>query len=293
MIRPAGAGGAIAAKMSSPVHRSPIMDVHHRSFTAGGLAAAKGKRRITVCLPARDEQATVGAIVRTIVGELGERHGLVDDVLVVDDGSVDTTAEVARRAGARVVGTTGLGKGGAMWTGVFEAEGDLIAFCDADVREFRSGFVVGLLGPLMTGDDFGFVKGHYERPYEGCPGEGGRVTELLAKPLLRQLFPHLSSLRQPLAGECAGRRDVLETLPFVAGYGVDLGLVVDVAEHHGTSALAQVDLGRRVHRNRSLAELTPQAEAVLATALARARLGPVVDEYPPLLEVADYLAKTA
>ena len=116
---------------------------------------------------------------------------------------------------------------------------------------------------------------------------------MVAKPLLRQLFPHLSSLRQPLAGACAGRRAGLEALPFVADYGVDLGLVLDVADRYGVGAIAQVDLGDRVHRNRPLSELAPQAEEVLATALARAGLGRTVDECPPLLEVAAYLAKTA
>lgn len=255
---------------------------HHGDYSAGALAAAKGTRRVTVCLPARDEEATVGAIVSTIVAELVEEHGLVDEVLLVDDGSKDATAAVARGTGARVVRSSGLGKGTAMWTGVSEAEGDLLAFCDADVRNFSSSFVVGLLGPLLADDAIAFVKAFYDRPFEDQPGEGGRVTELVAKPLLRQLFPNLAAVLQPLAGECAGRREALEQLPFVQGYGVDLGLVIDVTRHFGDGALAQVDLGHREHRNRPLGELGPQAEAVLATALARAGLGPAVPECPAL-----------
>lgn len=277
----------------APVLRPPLPAFHHLDFSAGGLAACKGGRRVTVCLPARDEEATVGPIVTTIVRDLVDGCGLVDEVLVVDDGSRDRTAAVARDAGALVVSTAGVGKGGAMWTGVFEAEGDVVAFCDADVADFPSSFVVGVLGPLLSDDHIGFVKAFYERPYEGRPGEGGRVTELVAKPLLRRLFPHLASLRQPLAGECAGRRDVLEQVPFVEGYGVDLGLVIDVVAAFGAGALAQVDLGHRRHRNRPLDELAPQADAVLATALARAGLAGEVAQGPPLVEVAAYRARSA
>lgn len=273
--------------------RRPLPAFHHGQFSAGELVLSKGGRRVTVCLPARDEEATVGSIVATIVAELVDDAGLVDEVLVVDDGSSDATAAVARAAGARVVATSGLGKGGAMWTGASQAGGDLIAFCDADVRAFSASFVVGLLGPLLADDDVAFVKAFYERPYGDLPGQGGRVTELVAKPLLRRLFPHLAGVLQPLAGECASRRDVLERLPFVEGYGVDLGLVIDVVELFGAGALAQVDLGRREHRNRPLDELAPQAEAVLATALARAGLAGAVPEYPALLEAASYLGDTA
>lgn len=273
--------------------RPLLPSFHHTDFSAGGLAASKDGRQVTVCLPARDEEATVGAIVANIVTELVEDHGLVDEVLVVDDGSTDATGAVSRGAGARVVCTSGLGKGGAMWTGVSEAEGDLIVFCDADLRNFSSSFVVGLLGPLLADDAIAFVKAFYDRPYEDLPGQGGRVTELVAKPLLRRLFPHLSLVLQPLAGECAGRREVLERLPFVEGYGVDLGLVIDVVECFGAGALAQVDLGHRRHRNRPLAELGPQAEAVLATALARAGLAASVPEYPALADERVTSALTA
>ncbi len=215
-------------------------DFHWQDFPPGRLAAAKGSRVVSVCLPARDEEPTVGVIVEAIA-ELARRWELVDEILVVDDGSRDGTAQAATDAGAKVLSTHDgpRGKGEAIRTAVGSASGDLVAFCDADLRHFDAGLVAGLLTPLVAdGSGVGFVKGFYERPYEGRWGEGGRVTELVAKPLLRTLFPHLATLRQPLAGECCGRREVLEQVPFVAGYGVDIGLVIDVAARFGTGALA-------------------------------------------------------
>ena len=253
-------------------------------YDAAGLVAAKDGRRVTVCLPARNEASTVGTIVAIVRRRLVESHPLVDEVVVVDDGSTDDTAAVARVAGARVVDSGGEGKGDAMQAGLAAATGDLIVYCDADVTSFSAAYVVGLLGPLLTDDTVTFVKGFYERPYAGRPGEGGRVTELVAKPLLRTLLPALAGFRQPLAGECAGRRDGLERMPFVRGYGVDIALLVDVAHRFGVDTMVQVDLGRRVHRNRPLAELGPQAEAVLRTVLARTGRGEPVAELAPLQE---------
>lgn len=169
-----------------------------------------------------------------------------------------------------------------MQEGLRVSSGDVVVFCDADVRGFDTAFVLGLAGPLLTHDEVGFVKGFYDRPYQGHRGQGGRVTELVAKPLLRTLFPTLSWVCQPLAGECAGRRDVLTRVPFVTGYGVDIALLIDVAERFGSASLAQVDLGRRVHRNRPLEELAPQAEEVLRAVLARAGVGDAVPEGAPL-----------
>jgi glucosyl-3-phosphoglycerate synthase len=250
-------------------------------FRPADAVAAKRGRRISVCLPARDEAATVGVIVERIRAELVERHPLVDEILVVDDGSADRTAAVAADAGARVVhapsvlagAAPGPGKGEAMWKAVHVSTGELVAFCDADVVDFEPDFVTGLVGPLLTRDDVAFVKGFYERPLgEGGQG-GGRVTELAARPAIALLHPHLSGIRQPLAGECAARREVFESVPMIGGYGVDLGLLIDVAERYGVAAMAQVDLGRRVHRNRSLHELSAQATAVTQVALQRSGRG--------------------
>lgn len=250
---------------------------HHADFELGDLVEVKGSRLVTVCLPARDESATVGPIVDAIRTEL-VATGLVDEVLIMDDGSSDGTADVAARAGARVIRVGSLledsgwgpGKGRAMWEGLWAAEGDIVVYLDADVVDFEAHFVTGLLGPLLTDPDTAFVKGFYQRPLDGRPGEGGRVTELMARPVLASLFPHLSGLVQPLAGECAARRDILESVPFTHGYGVELGLLIDITARCGTSVLTQVDLGTRSHRNRPLPELSAQAAAVLRAALDRA-----------------------
>ncbi|MGI8685632.1 MAG: glucosyl-3-phosphoglycerate synthase [Acidimicrobiales bacterium] len=252
------------------------------SFDAAGLVARKGGRRVAVCLPARDEEATVGPIVAAVHRRLCVQHRLVDEIVVVDDASVDGTAAAARAAGARVVAGGGGGKGQAMQAGLAASDGDFVVYCDADVRSFSTAFVVGLLGPLLADGDVTFVKGFYDRPFDGREGEGGRVTELMAKPALRVLLPALAGFVQPLAGEYAARRDVLEQVPFVRGYGVDIALLADVAERFGLASMVQVDLGRRVHRNRPLAELGPQAEAVLRTVLSRAGVGGRVEELAPL-----------
>jgi glucosyl-3-phosphoglycerate synthase len=243
-------------------------------FRAGPLAEAKAGRRISVCLPARDEASTVGAIVRRVVSSLVDEVPLVDEVLVVDDGSRDATAAEAREAGARVVrrgpGDGPHGKGQALRRAVDEATGDVLVFLDADVRNFDTHFVVGLLGPVLTEPGTALVKATYRRPLAGSDGPGGRVTELVARPLLARFFPELAGITQPLAGECAAPRAVLEAVPFADGYGVEVGLLIDVAARCGAASLAQVDLGERVHRNRPLDELAPQAAAVLDVVLDRA-----------------------
>jgi glucosyl-3-phosphoglycerate synthase len=248
-------------------------------FEAGMLAEARAGRSISVCIPARNEAATIGPIVRTIITELtGEGGGvpLVDEVVVVDDGSTDGTGDIARRSGARVVtgDTAGGGKGQAMRVALREAEGDLIAFVDGDVTNFGSHFVTGLLGPLLTDDSITVVKGFYQRPLHGDPDGGGRVTELMARPVIDLLFPALIVVRQPLAGETAAPRWVFEKCTLADGYAVELALLVDLVSYFGVETVAQVDLGVRVHRNRPLSELRIQATDILAAALARSPLVP-------------------
>ena len=243
------------------------------------LAERKARRglAVSVCLPARDEAATVGTIVAAVRSEL-VASGLVDEIVVLDDGSTDGTADAARAAGGLVYAVgdvlpdlpAGEGKGNALWKSLYVATGDLVCFLDADVRNFETHFVSRLLAPLFADPTVGFVKGHYERPLHGRPRGGGRVTELMARPLLNALFPSLAGIRQPLGGEYAARRELLEVLPFVEGWGVELGLLIDVAQHLGADRLAQVDLGERIHRNRPLHELRPQAVDVLRAALERA-----------------------
>jgi glucosyl-3-phosphoglycerate synthase len=258
----------------------------HRDFAAAALAAAKGDHTISVCLPARNEEATVGAIVQRLQRDPVRSVPLIDQILVVDDHSTDRTAARARAAGAEVVEAgavlpefgEGHGKGEALWKSLSVARGDLIVWLDADVRDFSPAFVVGLVGPLLRCPDVVFVKGFYARPSGPDGIGGGRVTELVARPVISLLFPELAPVVQPLSGEYAGRRSALEQLPFVQGYGVDLGLLIDVARRFGVEAIAQTDLGVRLHRNRSLDELAPQAMQVLQAALDRAAPDLVDDE---------------
>jgi glucosyl-3-phosphoglycerate synthase len=251
-----------------------VRRIDHRDLDLDALVATKGGRTTSVCLPARNEAATVGEIVTRIAA-----HPLVDEVVVVDDHSTDATATEAAAAGATVVRAAdvlpeygeGPGKGQALWKAVAVSTGEIVAFCDADLRDFEPHFVTGLLGPFLLDPELGFLKAFYRRPTgDGAPRGGGRVTELVARPVLTVLFPELADVVQPLAGEFAARRDVFEALPFVEGYGVDIGLLIDAARLCGIDHLAQVDLGVRVHRNRPLHELGPMATIVLLTALHRA-----------------------
>lgn len=238
----------------------------HRQFRPIALADSKDGRSISVCLPARNEEPTIGDIVGTVRRELVDTIPLVDEILVVDDGSTDRTTERAAAAGARVIpaGTAagleraGQGKGQALSAAVAEASGDILVFLDADVRNFGAHFVVGVLGPVLLSPDIGFVKAFYRRPFEDRPGEGGRVTELVARPLLSHLFPNLAGVVQPLAGECAVRREVVAAISLADGYGVELAMLIDITRRFGVASLAQVDLGERVHRNRPLASSPPR-----------------------------------
>jgi glucosyl-3-phosphoglycerate synthase len=276
---------------------------------------------ISVCLPARNEAATVGDIVRRVRSELVDEIGLVDEVVVLDDGSTDTTAAAADAAGARVVAEAdvlpevgaGSGKGNALWKSLHACTGDLLCWLDADLRNFRADAVTRLVEPLLADSGIMLVKASYARSFEGAPTGGGRVTELVARPLLSLLFPKLADIVQPLGGEYAARRDALEVLPFVEGWGVELGLLVDVVERFGRDAVVQVDLGTREHRNRPVDQLAAQSLAIIATALRRADLmhfdSPALDlvrydmagnldveqveirERPPISAIAAYRAR--
>ncbi len=251
-------------------------------FTLEALLEAKGEATVTVISPALDEEATVGDIVTSIRTHLMTPGApLVDDLVVVDSGSTDATARIAAEAGARVIDRQASypdipvlpGKGEAMWRALAATEGDLVVFIDADLRSFTPAYVTGLLGPLLTDERVHLVKAVYERPFiEGertVAAGGGRVTELVARPLINAHWPHLAGIAQPLAGEYAGRRELLTSLPFATGYGVDFALLVDTDAALGAEAIAQVDLGVRVHRHHDEQRLGRMAAEIWATALSR------------------------
>ena len=251
---------------------------HHGDFALHELIASKARTAttISVCLPARNEAATVGAIVRSIRQDL-VAPGLVDELIVMDDDSSDGTATEAATAGARVVRVSEVpptevfrrGKGTVLWKSLFVSRGELICWIDADIVGFRSHMITGLLGPLLTDSTIDFVKGFYDRPERAGSG-GGRVTELVARPLIAMLFPHLAGIVQPLAGATAARRHILERFRFAQGWGADFALLLDAADRVGIGAIAQCDLGTLVHDSKSLLGLGPQAAASLSIALARA-----------------------
>lgn len=250
-------------------------------WTVAGLVAAKAGRTVSVVLPALDEEATVGAIVAAIAPLTRGPAPLVDELVVIDSGSADRTAEVAAAAGAQVVHLTDVlpdveprpGKGEALWRALAATTGDVVCYLDSDLVDFDAAFVPALLGPLLTAPGVGLVKGFYRRPLRleasDVDAGGGRVTELLVRPLLSALRPGLSGVVQPLGGEYAATRELLESLPFAPGYGVEIGLLLDTHSARGLDALAQVNLGVRKHRNRSLLQLGVMARQILAAALSR------------------------
>lgn len=243
------------------------------------LVARKDGRRVSVVVPARDEAATLAGVVGPLVAELVPA-GLVDEVLVVDGRSSDGTAAVAAAAGAQVATLPEdpalAGKGGALWWGLQQASGDLVVFLDADVAPSRATTAAALLTPLLVAPQVQFVKAAFDRPLtvDGVlqHGSGGRVTELLARPLLNAWWPELAGFVQPLAGELAATRGLLERLPFATGYGLELGMLVDVLGLVGLDAMAQADIGERRHRHHSDAALGRMSAQVLAAALRRRHL---------------------
>lgn len=280
----------------------------HNTFSHADFAAverlARGRAAsIAVCIPARDEERTVGAVAAAAVG-LRDR-GLVDRVLVVADRCADATEEVALQAGAEVLVSESLlceegpvaGKGDVMWRALSVLREDVVCYVDGDSRDFGAHFVAGLVGPLLVRDDLVFVKGDYRRPFTQAgrevPDEGGRVSQLLARPLLRRLYPELAGLGQPLAGEIAARRALLERLPFEGGYGVEVAMLIDVLREAGAGAIAQVDLGTRRNAHKPLAGLGPMADEVLAAVLDRARRDGRLAVEPAGLPDAEHVVRPA
>ena len=249
----------------------------HRAFPPDRLAAERSST-VSVCLPARNEARTIGPILEQLMPL--QELGIVDQVVVVDRSS-DGTAEIARELGAEVHDQDGLmpelgpvlGKGDAMWRALPVLTGEVICFLDADSERFGAHFACGVLGPVLCGSGISFVKGFYRRPFRvgevTVPDGGGRVTELTARPLLNLFYPDLAAIQQPLAGEMAARRELLEQLPFATGYGVDVGLLIDAYALAGLDAIAQVDLDVRQNAHQSLRDLGPMAYAVLRAVAVR------------------------
>ncbi|MFE9838759.1 glucosyl-3-phosphoglycerate synthase [Streptomyces sp. NPDC005551] len=286
---------------------------------------------VSVVLPALNEEETVGAIVAAVRHDLMLRVPLVDEIVVVDSGSSDRTSEVAAAAGARVVHRDDIlprlppvpGKGEVLWRSLLVTSGDIVCFVDADLREFSSDFVTGIVGPLLTDPGVALVKAMYDRPLtvsdgsasgRTAAGQGGRVTELMARPLLNMHWPQLAGFVQPLGGEYAARRSLLERLPFPVGYGVELGMLVDALHLVGLDALAQVDVGVRRHRHQDGQALGRMSAAIYRTAQLRLARGHLVrpaltqfergedgfvprthsvdtQERPPMVELAEYRSR--
>ncbi|WP_042169295.1 glucosyl-3-phosphoglycerate synthase [Streptomyces sp. NBRC 110035] len=301
----------------------------HRSWSVSDrpmhrlLAARRATgQTVSVVLPALNEEATVGEIVTTIRHDLMLGVPLVDEIVVVDSGSTDGTARAAAAAGAAVVHRDTIlpripavpGKGEVLWRSLLVTRGDIVCFVDADLREFSADFVAGIVGPLLTEPDVQLVKAMYDRPLGDAAAQGGRVTELVARPLLNLHWPRLAGFVQPLGGEYAARRSLLERLPFPVGYGVELGTLVDALHLVGLDALAQVDVGVRKHRHQDGQALGRMSAAIYRTAhlrLARSHLlrpaltqfertgtgfeprtHPVdTQERPPMTEIAEYQSR--
>ena len=253
-------------------------------FVPEDLRALKGAITVTVIVPVKECAETIGGVLRESVGPAVD-HGLVDEVVVVDAGSRDGTAEVAAAAGARVIQQDemsdelgpALGKGDAMWRALLGTGGDIVCFLDGDTRDPDPAHLLGLLGPLLTDGSLALVKGAFDRPLDIGHGpmahEGGRVTELMARPLLNLFEPRLAGFAQPLAGEFAARRELLEQIPFPVGYGVEIAVLLDALRACGLDALAECQLGSRQNRHQPLRELGEMAYAVLAAVHQRFPMG--------------------
>jgi glucosyl-3-phosphoglycerate synthase len=257
---------------------------HWRDWPAEVLLERKrrAQARISVVIPARNEERTVADVVGSLRAALVERTPLIDEVVVIDSDSSDRTAAVAAEAGAAVHRARDIapefgshpGKGEALWKSLFVTEGDLLVFVDADLTQWGPHFVTGLLGPLLApGSDVLLVKGFYARVATRDDGssstEGGRVTELVARPLLSLWWPELSGVVQPLAGEWAARRELMESLAIPVGYGVELSTLLDTAARHGLDRIAQVDLDSRAHKHQADHDLALMAAELLVVAERR------------------------
>jgi glucosyl-3-phosphoglycerate synthase len=257
---------------------------HHSRFSdINRLVSLKEKKglKISLAFPTLNEEKTIGKEILVIRTELMERYPLVDEIAVIDSSSTDDTCKVAERFGAKVFVSKNVlpkygtyrGKGENLWKSLYALEGDIIVWVDADISNISPKFVYGLIGPLLEDNHISYVKAFYERPIrlrEGiAPSGGGRVTEILVRPIFSLFYPELARLIQPLSGEYAGRRSLLEKLSFSVGYGVELGHLVDIVELVGIDVMAQVDLDLRIHRNQTTGSLGKMSFGILNSFLSR------------------------
>jgi len=260
---------------------------HHSQFSdIKELVKLKKKKNLTISvgLPTLNEEETIATELIVIKSELMDKYHLIDELAIVDSGSTDKTREIAAKYGADVYLTDDYlkeegiyrGKGENLWKSLYLLKGDIILWLDADIKNIHPKFVYGLLGPLLTNNRIGYVKAFYERPIKLNAettlrsSGGGRVTALMLRPIFNLFFPDLSGLIQPLSGEYAGRRKILEKVPFFIGYGVETGLLIDIYKKFGLNSIAQVDLDQRIHRNHTLPTLSKMAFSILQVALNRA-----------------------
>ena len=269
---------------------------HHGQFDVAELERRKREAGVSIslCIPTLNEERTIGKEIVVLKSELMDRHRLLDEIAVIDSGSDDATREVARAFGADVYPAAEVlpecghhrGKGENLWKAIYQLSGDIIVYVDADIRNIHPRFVYGLVGPLLSMPEVSYVKAFYDRPLAESgrlrPSGGGRVTEILIRPLFSLFFPELSALIQPLSGEYAVRREVLEQIPFPVGYGVETSHLIDVYHRWGMGAFAQTDLDRRIHTNQATDALGRMAFGILQTFLQRIDSLEIIGDLPAL-----------
>ena len=308
---------------------------HHSTFSdLNALVEEKQKQnlKISLCIPTLNEEKTIGKEIVIFKSELMQRYPLLDEIAVIDSDSTDQTRDVASAFGAQVFLSKDIlekygekrGKGENLWKAIYQLEGDILVYIDADIKNIHPRFVYGLVAPLIYRPEIHYVKAFYDRPLASSngsrPSGGGRVTEILIRPLFSLFFPELTALIQPLSGEYAVRREVLDKIPFPIGYGVETSHLIDVYHRWGLQAIAQTDLDRRVHRNQHTRELGKMAFGILQTFLRRVEalgilgnlpelsttlrqfqvnnnlfeeipLNIVEEERPPMIDIPEYVAK--
>lgn len=265
---------------------------HHSNFWDIKWLVEEKERQglsISLCLPTLNEEKTIGQEIVILKAELADRYPLLDEIAVVDSGSTDRTCEIASSFGADVyIASEQLrecgdhpGKGENLWKALYLLKGDIIVYVDTDIKNIHPRFVYGLVGPLIQDPDVHYVKAFYDRPLASSgglrPTGGGRVTEILIRPLFSLFFPELAAILQPLSGEYAGRRSILEKIPFPVGYGVETAMLIDIYERLGLYAFAQTDLDRRIHRNQETIALGRMAFGLLRTFMSRLKREQLVE----------------